>query len=331
VPWLEYNGNLAGQRYTSLDQIRPDNFAKLKVAWSWSTAPFGPAPEFRNISSPLMVDGTLFVTVGATRDVAAIDARTGQMLWLWRSREGERFEQAPRKNSGRGLAYWRGDKGARILTLTPGYYLVALNAATGEPDPEFGAAGWVDLRIGMRLGEGRTDMDVGASSPPLVMNDVIVVGTAQAVSARPPSRSNVKGDVRGFDVRTGKLLWTFHTIPTAAMDFPHHSDGRGTGLRNLARPLRGLHRQCQRVGADVGRSTTRPGLPAGRIRHGRSLRRRSAGREPLHRQPGRGGRPHRRTPVALPTHSSRHLGLRQSQRADTRGHAQWTKDRRAAD
>src|SRR5690348_1877232 len=97
VPWLEYNGNLAAQRYTSLDQIRPDNFAKLKVAWSWSTAPFGPAPEFRNISSPLMVDGTLFVTVGATRDVAAIDARTGQMLWLWRSREGERFEQAPRK------------------------------------------------------------------------------------------------------------------------------------------------------------------------------------------------------------------------------------------
>jgi len=216
VPWTDINGNLASQRFTALDQIRPDNFSKLKVAWSWSTAPFGPSPEFRNVSSPLMVDGTLYVTVGATRDVAAIDARTGQLLWLWRSREGERFDKAPRKNSGRGLAYWRGDKGGRIITVTPGYYMVALNPATGEPDPDFGAAGWVDLRVGMRLPEGRADVDVGSSSPPLVMNDVIVVGTAQAVSYRPPSRANVKGDVRGFDARTGKLLWTFHTIPTAS-------------------------------------------------------------------------------------------------------------------
>jgi quinoprotein glucose dehydrogenase len=216
VPWPEYNGNLAAQRYTPLDQIRPDNFAKLKVAWSWSAGLFGPTPEFRNVSSPLMVDGTLFVTVGATRDVAAIDARSGQLLWTWRSREGERFDNAPRKNSGRGLAYWRGEKGGRILTMTPGYYLVALNPATGEPDPEFGAGGWVDLRVGLRLGAGRADVDVGSTSPPLVMNDVIVVGTAQAVSYRPPSRANVKGDVRGFDARTGKLLWTFHTIPTAS-------------------------------------------------------------------------------------------------------------------
>jgi quinoprotein glucose dehydrogenase len=213
TPWLEYNGNLAAQRYTALDQINPGNFSQLKVAWSWSAGMFGPMPEFKNVSSPLMVNGTLFVTVGATRDVAAIDARSGQLLWMWRSREGARFDSAPRRNSGRGLAYWRADGLERVVTVTPGYYLVSLNPATGEPDPAFGASGWVDLKQGLRLAEGRQDIDIGSSMPPLVMNGVIVVGSAHAVSYRPPSAANVKGDVRGFDARTGKLLWTFHTIP----------------------------------------------------------------------------------------------------------------------
>lgn len=215
TPWLEYNGNLAAQRYTALDQINAQNFGQLKVAWSWSAGMFGPTPEFKNVSSPLVVNGMMFATVGATRDVAAINAKTGQLLWMWRSMEGERFDTAPRRNSGRGLAYWRGEGAERLITVTPGYYLVSLNPSTGIPDPAFGASGWVDLKQGLRLGEGRADIDIGSSMPPLVMNDVIVVGSAHAVSYRPPSRANVKGDVRGFDARTGKLLWTFHTIPAA--------------------------------------------------------------------------------------------------------------------
>jgi quinoprotein glucose dehydrogenase len=215
VAWSEYNGNLAAQRYTELDQINADNFAMLEVAWTWSAGMFGPSPEFKNVSSPLMVDGTLYVTVGATRNVAAIDAVSGQLLWIWRPQEGERFTAAPRKNSGRGLAYWEKDGISRIITVTPGYHMVSLNPATGEPDPNFGAAGWIDLKQGLRLGEGRKDIDIGSSMPPLVIDDVIVVGSAHAVSYRPPSAANVKGDVRGFDARTGKLLWTFHTIPAA--------------------------------------------------------------------------------------------------------------------
>jgi quinoprotein glucose dehydrogenase len=112
-----------------------------------------------------------------------------------------------------GVAYWEGQDGQRrVITVTPGYNLVSLNAATGLPDPEFGASGWVDLTEGLRLAENR-DLDIGLNAPPLVVGDVIVVGAAHAIGAAPPSKRNVKGDVRGFDARSGKLLWTFHTVP----------------------------------------------------------------------------------------------------------------------
>src|SRR5690606_16342174 len=102
---------------------------------------------------------------------------------------------------------------SRVLTITPGFSLISLDAETGLPDPEFGDNGRIDLQEGLRLGEGREDLDIGSSMPPLVMNDVIVVGPAMAVSMRPPSKYNVKGDVRAYDVRTGEHLWTFQTIP----------------------------------------------------------------------------------------------------------------------
>jgi len=143
----------------------------------------------------------------------ALDAATGQLLWLWRPQEGERFNIAPRKGSGKGLAYWTNGLREIIFTVTPGYYLVALNARTGLPVEEFGAGGWVDLQQGLRLGPGREDLDIGLSFPPLVVDNVVVVGASHLVSVRPPSAANVKGDVRGYDATTGELLWTFHTIP----------------------------------------------------------------------------------------------------------------------
>ena len=211
--WPDYGGNMGAQRYSPLDQINADNVASLEIAWRFSTANFGPTPESNATFTPLEVGGVLYTTLGATRNVAALDAATGQMLWLWRPQEGARFDAAPRKGSGRGLSFWRDGDETRILMITPGFFLISLDAKTGIPDPDFGDNGRVDMFAGLRLGEGRDDVDIGSSMPPFVMNNVAVVGPAHKVSMRPPSKFNVKGDVRAFDVRTGEKLWTFRTIP----------------------------------------------------------------------------------------------------------------------
>ena len=200
-------------RYSPLDQINADNVHELEIAWQFDTGHFGPSPEVYSVSTPLMVNGTLYAAVGATRNVVALDAATGQLLWLWRPQEGERFTTAPRKGSGKGLAYYNNAGQEVIFTMTPGYYLVALNAYTGTPIETFGAGGFIDLKQGLRLGPGREDIDIGISFPPLVAGDVVVAGAAHLVGMRPIAASNVKGDIRGFDARTGELLWTFKTIP----------------------------------------------------------------------------------------------------------------------
>lgn len=213
--WPDYNGNMAAQRYSPLDQINAQNVSTIKQAWSFATDKFGPSPEFNNTSTPLEVDGILYATAGATRNVFAIDATNGQLLWMFRPEEGERYNTAPRKGAGRGVAFWRDGDKARIMTITPGFFLVSLDAKTGLPDPEFGVNGRVDLFEGLRnaYADGYDDVDIGSSMPPFIMNNVVVAGPAHKVGMRPRSRVNVKGDVRGFDVTTGKLLWTFHTIP----------------------------------------------------------------------------------------------------------------------
>ncbi|MEX2129957.1 MAG: hypothetical protein WD772_00605, partial [Pseudohongiellaceae bacterium] len=184
-------------------------------AWRFSTSNFGPSADFNNPSTPLEIDGILYANIASTRDVVALDATTGQVLWLWRSQEGARFDEAPRKGAGRGVAFWREGDEARVIDVTPGYQLVSLDAKTGIPDPDFGVNGIVDLYVGLRNADDPRYPypDIGLSAPPLVMNDVIVVGAAHRTGGRPRSRINVKGDIRGFDVHTGRLLWTFHTIP----------------------------------------------------------------------------------------------------------------------
>ncbi len=211
--WPDYGGNMGAQRYSPLDQINAENVADLEIAWRFNTANIGPSPEFNATFTPLEVDGVMYTTVGATRNVAALDATTGQLLWLWRPQEGERFDKAPRKGSGRGLSFYRDGDKKRILMITPGFFLVSLDADTGIPDPAFGENGVVDMFAGLRLGQGRDDVDIGSSMPPFVMNGVAVVGPAHRVSMRPPSMFNVKGDVRGYDVNTGEMLWTFRVIP----------------------------------------------------------------------------------------------------------------------
>lgn len=211
--WPDYHGNMGAQRYSPLDQINAENVDSLEIAWRFSTESFGPSADFNNPSTPLEIDGVLYADIASTRNVVALDATTGQVLWLWRPQEGERFDHAPRKGAGRGLAFWREGDSARVVDITPGFQLISLDAKTGIPDPNFGNNGIVDLFDGLRNPGDFDDIDIGSSAPPFVMNDVIVVGPAHKVGMRPRSMSNVKGDIRGFDVRTGELLWTFRTIP----------------------------------------------------------------------------------------------------------------------
>ena len=214
--WPTYGGDLGHTRYAPLDQITADNFGELEVAWRFKTDNFGPVPEFRFQSTPLVVDGVMYSTAGSRRAVIALDAATGELKWIYSLDEGPRGAAAPRQLSGRGLAYWPGDTDgttARIVYVTPGYRLVALDVATGRPVPSFGSEGFVDLKRENDQQIDPTTGEVGLHATPIVADDVIIVGAAHRTGGNPRSRSNVKGYVRGYDVRTGERLWIFHTIP----------------------------------------------------------------------------------------------------------------------
>ena len=210
--WRSYGGEEGSTRYSPLDQINRDNVKDLKVAWTWKSDNFG-RPEFRSETTPLMVNGVLYFTAGDHRSVVAADAGTGETLWLWRMDEGERYQQAPRRNSGRGVAYWTDGQDERIFSVTPGFELVSLNAKTGIPVQGFGQNGVVDLFKQLDLDfKGDPMGHIGNSSPPVIAGDVVIVGPALRPGGR-TDKENVKGDVMAFDVRTGRKLWIFHTIP----------------------------------------------------------------------------------------------------------------------
>jgi quinoprotein glucose dehydrogenase len=211
--WPTYGGDLANTRYRPLDQINATNFNKLQIAWRFKTDSLGPRPEFKLEGTPLMVKGVLYTTAGSRRAVVALDAGTGELLWMHSEQEGERGTNSPRQLSGHGVAYWTDGKEERILYVTPGYRLVALDAKTGIPVPTFGKNGVVDLKQDDDQEIDLLTGDIGLHSTPLVAKNVVIVGAAHLTGGVPKSRKNVKGYVRGFDVRTGKRLWIFHTIP----------------------------------------------------------------------------------------------------------------------
>src|SRR3984893_5954650 len=144
--WPTYGGALASPQYSPLDQINKHNFNKLEAAWRFKTDALGPRPEFNFQGTPLMVNGVVYATAGTRRAVVALDAATGEMLWMHSENEGKRGESAPRQLSGRGLAYWTDGRTSRIVYVTPGYQMVALDAKTGTPVASFGKNGIVDLK-----------------------------------------------------------------------------------------------------------------------------------------------------------------------------------------
>ena len=215
--WPTYGGDLASTRYSPLDQITKENFNKLEVAWRFKTDGLGPRPEFQLQATPLMVNGVVYSTAGTRRAVVALDAGTGEMLWMYSLNEGKRGESAPRQLSGRGLAYWPGSGGepGRIVYVTPGYQMVALDAKTGIPAAGFGKNGIVDLKAENDQPVDPITGEIGLHATPVIAKDVIVVGAAHLPGGAPKSRIHEKGFIRGYDARTGKRLWIFHTIPLA--------------------------------------------------------------------------------------------------------------------
>jgi quinoprotein glucose dehydrogenase len=211
--WRNYAGDLANTRYAPLDQINASNFNKLEVAWRFKPDNLGPRPEYNYQATPLVVGGRLYVTAGSRRDVVCLDAATGEMRWMYGMDEGERGANAPRQLSGRGLAYWSDGAEARILYVTPGYRLVALDAATGIPVKGFGEDGIVDLKKNDDQDIDLVHGEIGLHATPLVARNTVIVGAAHLAGNVPKTRANVKGYVRGFDARTGQRKWIFHTIP----------------------------------------------------------------------------------------------------------------------
>ncbi|MBI2150006.1 MAG: PQQ-binding-like beta-propeller repeat protein, partial [Acidobacteria bacterium] len=211
--WRVWGGDYGSTRYAPLDQINRDNVKNLKVAWTWRSDNFGSGPEYKSETTPLMVNGVLYFTAGNRRAVIAADAGSGETLWTWRIDEGSRLEGGARRNS-RGVAYWTDGKEERIIAVTPGYQIVALNAKTGHQIPNFGKDGIVDMFKELEKDANYDPaMTLMNTSPPMVSNDVIVVPTSLANGRIPKSMKYTKGDIMAFDVRSGKRLWVFHTIP----------------------------------------------------------------------------------------------------------------------
>ena len=211
--WPTYGGDLGHTRYSALDQITAENFNELEVAWRFKTDSLGPVPEYQFEATPLMVNGLVYSTAGSRRAVVALDGVTGELVWMYSLNEGARGAAAPRRLSGRGLAYWTDGEQERVLYVTPGYRLVALDAKTGRAVVGFGQDGMVDLKQNNDQEIDLVTGEIGLHSTPIVAKDVVIVGAAFRTGGNPRSRSNVKGYIRGFDVRTGKRLWIFHTIP----------------------------------------------------------------------------------------------------------------------
>ena len=210
--WRYYGGDAGNTKYSPLDQIDAKNVKELEIVWRWKADNFGPAPDYNWEVTPLMIGKVLYFTAGSRRDVVAVDAATGETLWMYRLDEGERGDRAPRKQN-RGLAYWTdGKDDARLLLISPGYQLVALDAKTGRPVPTFGKNGIVELTEGLDRDVVKPGQ-IGASSPAIVVRDVVVVGAAMIAGTAPPSKTHVPGYIRGFDVRTGRRIWTFKTVP----------------------------------------------------------------------------------------------------------------------
>ena len=246
----------------------PANVKDLKIAWRWKAENFGRAPDFNWEVTPLMVGGVLYFTAGTRRDAVAVDAATGETLWMYRLDEGERGARAVRTNN-RGLAYWTDGKGdERILLISPGYQLIALNAKTGVPIPGFGKNGIVELTEGLDRDVVKPGQ-IGASSPAIVVRDTVVVGAALLAGTAPA----FEGERAGLHSRLRRPHGQAH------LDLQDHSPSGRIRQRDLGERFLEVYRQHRRMGAVERRRRTRLRLHSGGNADRRFLRRQPARRQ----------------------------------------------------
>lgn len=217
--WPAYAGTSAAARYSPLDQIDRSNAKDLRVVWRWKSPDHAikesnpqVGPTRANESTPLMSGGILYTSTSLSQ-VAAIDAATGKTKWVFDPKVYDNGLGIP-PNDGwlhRGVAYWRSGDDERVVILTAFAQMIALDAKTGMPVATFGSNGRVDLVHGLRRPIDREYYTM--TSPPVILRDVIIVGSS--VWDWWGRRPSPPGDVRGFDVRSGRLLWTFNTVPQA--------------------------------------------------------------------------------------------------------------------
>ena len=210
VEWPAYAADQAGTKYLPLDHINKDNIADLEIVWRQPVIPDairngettrGPVGSQ---TTPLMAGGLLYFSTGLGT-IAALEPTTGEVVWNTGPSDDERVRQT------RGIAYWT-DGDARRVVATLGPKLVSLDARTGERDPGFGEAGEVDLRLGLL----RPFPAFYWNAAPIIVRGVIIIGSYVddvTTNQRVANKESPRGGVRGFDVRTGEHLWTFHTIP----------------------------------------------------------------------------------------------------------------------
>ena len=216
--WRSYGGDDGSTKYAALDQIDAQNVDQLQIAWQWESPDTAVVNENRELqagafkATPLMVDGVLYIRTSLSI-VSAIDAETGRQLWV---QDVGSYESGRPTNLGfnsRGVAHWSdGNTGdARIFLATSDAHLWSFDAATGQPIGSFGGDGKIDLTLGLRRPVDRNAYQV--ISPPLVVGDIVIVDSS--IADGPRYMTAPPGDIRGFDVRTGELRWTFHTVPQA--------------------------------------------------------------------------------------------------------------------
>ena len=247
--WPSITGGYTSTRYAPFDQINANNFNTLKVAWEWR-GEVPPGVELGDINArglPIYVDNLLYTTSGPRRTLIAMDPVTGKTVWTFQEPETPRHAYSMRSNHGKGVAYTRiGGRGV-ILITTPGFFLHALDAKTGAPLEGWGTSvpvrgfpktgsvdmlkdliadwqPWLDAKLpydpanGLPLSLGY----ITTSSPPIVVNDVLVVGNSAEQGYNQTRIENVPGDILGYDARTGKFLWKFHVIPRPG-EFGHET------------------------------------------------------------------------------------------------------------
>src|SRR5580765_7359548 len=238
--WRYLGGDAGHTRSSQLKQINADNFSKLKVAWVWRGDNFGPGVEYTMRSTPIYAEGLLFTVAGQRRQVVAIDPATGETRWTFREPETTRYYRSPRTDFGKGVAYAKVDGRGVIFISTPAFFLWALDARTGRPLENWGATSvplkefpksgvidmipdlvsdwgpwqtWKGEKYDPDYGLPRKLGEITCSSPPIVVNGVIVVLAGHEPSYDQTRIENVPADIQGYDAKTGKRLWKFHVIP----------------------------------------------------------------------------------------------------------------------